>query len=438
MKDKGENSQSYLENFVWIDGGSFMMGSSDNDPLFIEKEMPQHKVTVNGFYISKCEVTQRDYLNIIGMNPSVKKGDLLPVENVKWYDAIQYCNKKSVKDGLVPVYKMQGNREIEMVNIPSSSIMARLVGSAMELGSEVIWDVSANGYRLPTEAEWEYACRAGSTTSFYSGDNIRKDQANFLENNFDSNDGTMPVGSFPPNSWGLFDMHGNVDEWCWDWYKKYTNEEKINPVVNDSSSGVKVVRGGSYSHQNFRIKSAARTGYQPIYYDGTIGFRIVLNQIKNQFEGVIMTDDEKNYQAHEHFANGNSHHNCQNFVLAISEYERAIALNPVVPVYHYGLGNSYAMIRRYDLAIKEFSEAIKLNPSYIEAKRNLEVCIQSNNFNSYKSNPSGYRDTSNIPNRKISDKTYGNKNIWICGKCNESNNLNLDYCKNCGKEYWPE
>ena len=128
------------DNFVLIKGGSFQMGSPESE-AWRSADETQHSVTVSDFYMSKYELTQKEYEEITGSNPSNFSGKNLPVENVSWLDAVAYCNAKSEKENLTPAYTINGQ--------------------------SVSWDRSANGYRLPTEAEWEYACRAGTTTPFY-------------------------------------------------------------------------------------------------------------------------------------------------------------------------------------------------------------------------------------------------------------------------------
>lgn len=140
------------ESFVWIQGGSFQMGSPETEPWRSGDET-QHTVTVSGFYMSKYELTQKEYEEVTGSNPSNFKGEHLPVENVSWLDAVAYCNARSERDGLTPAYTIDGQT--------------------------VSWDRSANGYRLPTEAEWEYACRAGTDTPFYMESSPSAEDANY-------------------------------------------------------------------------------------------------------------------------------------------------------------------------------------------------------------------------------------------------------------------
>lgn len=192
------NLESNLpENFVLISGGTFQMGSPEDEAWRSEDET-QHTVTVGDFYMSIYELTQAEYQEMMGVNPSSFSGDDLPVENISWLDAVYYCNTRSEKEGLMPVYVIDGQ--------------------------SVTWNRSANGYRLPTEAEWEYACRAGTTTPFNTETSISAEECNYyghypyeIENNYfsqgnlDTQPGeyrqtTVSVDSFSPNQWGLYNM----------------------------------------------------------------------------------------------------------------------------------------------------------------------------------------------------------------------------------------
>jgi formylglycine-generating enzyme required for sulfatase activity/uncharacterized protein YjdB len=250
-------------NFVRIEGGTFTMGSPSNEPLRRSNEV-QHQVTVSAFYMGKYQVTQAEYEAVIGTNPSYFKGSNLPVECVSWYDAAGYCNMLSQREGLTPAY---------MIN-----------------GTNVNCDWNANGYRLPTEAEWEYACRAGTTTPFSTGNNITTSDANY-DGSYPYNNNskgiyrgrTTEVGSFSPNLWGLYDMHGNVEEWCWDIYGNYLSETQTDPHGAVSGSS-RVLRGGSWFFSGQVLRSACREYNHPSWqYSNTTsghigyGFRLVRN-----------------------------------------------------------------------------------------------------------------------------------------------------------------
>ena len=154
-KSAGENGRTevpLLEEFVLISGGTFQMGSPEEEAWRSEDEV-RHTVTVSGFYMSAYELTQAEYQEITGENPSSFLGDDLPVENISWLDAVAYCNARSEREGLTPAYTVDG--------------------------TDVTWDRSADGYRLPTEAEWEYACRAGTTTPFNTETSISAEESNY-------------------------------------------------------------------------------------------------------------------------------------------------------------------------------------------------------------------------------------------------------------------
>ena len=247
-----------------IDGGSFVMGSPDGQGE--ASEHPSHTVTLDAFYIDIVPVTQQDYAALMGINPAVYQGDgTLPIENVTWYDALLYCNARSKRDGLEPVYRftgLKGNAGDGCAGLENLAI-----------------DYSKKGYRLPTEAEWEYACRAGTTSKHHWGEQMDGDYAWWEMN---SGERTQPVGVKKPNAWGLHDMCGNIQEWCNDWYAKgyFAISPLQNPKGPDSGE-LRVLRGGSwypYQDGGAHLRSANRSCNHPDYRRDAYGFRCVITQ----------------------------------------------------------------------------------------------------------------------------------------------------------------
>ncbi len=228
-----------------IQSGTFQMGSEGE----LASSQPVHQVTVTAFTMSVCEITQGQYAALTGLRPSNFTGDdNLPVEMVTWFDAIRFCNKLSDAAGLDRCYTDE---------------------------FKGVCDFSKNGFRLPTEAEWEIACRAGTTTAFYFGDN----QSDLTYNGwFTSNSkfSTHPVGLKTANPWGLYDMHGNVSEWCNDWYDKYSEASLTDPTGPATDvNAARVTRGGRYDSSAGDCTSARR-GYKSPGEKGKYwGFRVV-------------------------------------------------------------------------------------------------------------------------------------------------------------------
>ena len=260
--------QSSSGNMVHINGGTFTMGSPEDEYERDEDEI-QHQVTVNSFYMSKYEVTQKEYQEVMLNNPSYFKGDNLPVESLTWFDAIEYCIKRSQKEELTPVYTITDRSPTYGYPIWYAKVTVNWIN---------------NGYRLPTEAEWEYACRAGTTTPFNTGNNITTNQANYDGNHPYNNTvkgisrkKTTPVGTFTANMWGLYDMHGNVLEWCWDWYtESYNDAGGSNNPIGGGPGERRVVRGGAWDFDGKYLRSSRRgIGCPPGGGESNIGLRLV-------------------------------------------------------------------------------------------------------------------------------------------------------------------
>jgi uncharacterized repeat protein (TIGR02543 family) len=269
----------YPADMVRILAGTFMMGSpaTEKDRQGIET---QHEVTLTkGFYMGKYEVTQEQYQAVIGSsNPSnfqtAVEGETgtpgkLPVEKVSWYDALVFCNKLSMMEGLDPVYSISGKTDPAEwgETVPTSSDAT---------WNAVVMDKSKNGYRLPTEAEWEYACRAGMTTAYNTGASIDTNTGWYKNN---SSDKTHQVGLKLANAWGLHDMHGNVSEWCWDRYNgNHPSGAQTDPTGGASGGSTRVVRDGNWSYVGSHLRSAYRFDYAPSTRVNLNGFRLVRSE----------------------------------------------------------------------------------------------------------------------------------------------------------------
>ena len=215
-------------DMVYIPGGTFMMGSPETERGRRERESPQHQVTVPAFYAGKYPIIQAQYQTVMGNHPSYYKGEKLPVENVSWNEAVEFCRKLSEKTG--------------------------------------------KSYRLLSEAEWEYACRAGTTTPFYLGETTTTDLVNYhAYHPYGAAPGglyrgkTMDVGSFPPNPFGLYDMHGQVWEWCSDrWHNNYDGAPTDGSSWETKTSHYRVLRGSSWECNAVNCRAAYR-------YNGSVG-----------------------------------------------------------------------------------------------------------------------------------------------------------------------
>ena len=236
-----------VDEMVYIPAGTFTMGALEDDRDAYISERPRHMVTLTqGFWMGKYPVTQALWEGVKGFNRSVFNGPNRPVENVSWFDVVRFCNQLSHYEGLDPVYQIDG--------------------------TDVTCDWKANGYRLPTEAEWEYCARAGQDFKFSGSDTLRS-VAWYADTSLGT---THPVGEKKPNGFGLYDMTGNVWEWVWDWMNRYRKPPLVDPR-GPKKGTLRIERGGGWRHHAHRIRISRRSNFDPMYSGDDLGFRLCRN-----------------------------------------------------------------------------------------------------------------------------------------------------------------
>jgi len=236
-----------------IPAGNFLMGELPEETNAGKDERPQHRVTITKpFYLGVHEVTQNEYKQVMAHNPSkFQDSDQQPVEQVSWLDAVKFCNKLSEREDRKPCYRIDGDD---------------------------VTITSGNGYRLPTEAEWEYGCRAGSSTRYPFGDDENQ-LGRYAWYDKNSGDKAHPVGQKLPNAWGLYDMLGNVWEWCADGYdgEYYASSPAVDPP-GASKASLRVFRGGCWFFNPGGCRPAVRGGFTPESRSYYLGFRVAAVQ----------------------------------------------------------------------------------------------------------------------------------------------------------------
>lgn len=283
---KNEISMSLLKdgeeplniNMVSVPGGTFKMGQDGDNATNVRN------VTVSSFFMSSTEITQKQWILVVGNNgygtePSASygKGDKFPMYYVSWYDALVFCNKLSIKEGKTPCYTIKGSTNPDVWGTPPNTRDSEW--------NNVVCDWIANGYRLPTEAEWEYAARSGNNNTSgnqYGNPATESTLGEYAWFKTNANGTTHQVKGKKPNSYGLYDMHGNVSEWCWDWYAaSYDTNDTNNPKGATSGQYVgqyRVGRGGNWDKSaEDGCRVAVRSGSNPEgnYRQNFVGFRVV-------------------------------------------------------------------------------------------------------------------------------------------------------------------
>jgi formylglycine-generating enzyme required for sulfatase activity len=224
---------------VLLPAGEFTLGDAQGE----DDEKPPHKVRLSAFYIDRSEVTQVDFEKMMGKNPARTVGPDRPVERVSWVLAVQYCNMRSMREGLQPCYDPK----------------------------TFACDFNANGYRLPTEAEWEYACRAGASGRWSFGNEPSEfGKHGWFKGNAEKS--THPVKQKAANAWGLYDMHGNVAEWCNDYYAEAYDPAQSQDPRGPASGEERVLRGGSFKSGEESCRSAVRHSEPPGFADVCFGY----------------------------------------------------------------------------------------------------------------------------------------------------------------------
>lgn len=244
--------QSSDFNMILVPAGTFMMGSPTSEACRVDDENLHEVTLTHPFYIQQTEVTQKQWLAIFGNTPISVCGLDCPVTVVTWYDSLIFCNRLSIVKGYTPCYYFDSNYNQVFDGTPPVRT------------GDVFWKKNADGYRLPTEAEWEYACRAGTNTPFsllcldygmqncFNPNCISRFAWYFMNSN-----GMQPVAQLEPNNWGLYDVHGNVCEWCWDRYAAYPTHPAIDPI-GQPGKDLPVMRSGPHAMQASVLRSASR------------------------------------------------------------------------------------------------------------------------------------------------------------------------------------
>jgi len=260
-------AKELLPEMILVEGGTFTMGDHFSEGN--SNELPLHSVTVSDYFIGTTEVTQDEWDNYMPADSyDHGSGANYPVYYVSWYEIIKFCNLRSMNEELTPCYSISGSTD--------PAVWGSVPASSPSSWDAAICNWSANGYRMPTEAEWEYAARGG----IYNADNYRysgclneDDLTDYAWYVVNSEGSSHPVGTKLPNQLGIFDMSGNEYEWCWDWFGSYTSDAQDNPT-GPATGTYRIFRGGHWGNNASSCRVAYRYSYYPYYGDYRIGFRL--------------------------------------------------------------------------------------------------------------------------------------------------------------------
>ncbi len=271
-----ENAREDFMEMVFVKGGTFLMGKAEG---FIE-ERPVHEVILSDYYIGKYEVTQKQFREVMGFDEEydVGAGDDYPVYNVSWYEAAEFCNRLSDREGLRRCYIISGEENwSDYLRNGQPCLGGQVIGEKRDF---TVCDFTADGYRLPTEAEWEFAAKGGNQSRDY-----KYSGSNWLLlvgwHYWNSNKHPHKAGRLRANELGIYDMSGNLIEWCYDWYGKYYASTQIDPIGGEEHVS-RSLRGGTWKYDEVASRTTFRCNGVPVHKFNYFGFRVCRKAEENK------------------------------------------------------------------------------------------------------------------------------------------------------------